>query len=738
MSDAVAAREWLTWLYGERPEGLLWIGGHGDGFGGRTFTEIDPAVDYAMQLDAGAAGGVYHRLTTMRPVERGRGAAADSAYLPAFALDLDLRGSGHKALNYPESEDDLIMLLRKAGLPEPTTWVHSGGGRYPFWKLEESIDLTLPGALQLADRTSKALRQLVKEWADESGWKIDNTSDLARVYRLPGTTNRKGAEPVVAHVLIDRRGSSRSLGEMADLIRAAPRPAPIDPGPAQKPERVAPEQSEESGLGGGALFGQTDPWSADGSRPFNLATAMAFVQPALEALRDARDGEINVQLNNAAIALAHFGEEFWSREAAVAQLEQALGQTDYDGLTWRAADTIDSAYRADSWRAIRLPDSPISLDMLPEPAMDAVDALLAEMLTPEQMGQQQPPAHLIRGLLTLDSESWMVGGPGSKKSFVALDMAAHISLGRKWQGLETSQGSVVFIVAEGAGGSGKRVRAWVSARGQMGDVRFLPRPVQAKDGAAWKVLVEACRRIGPALVVLDTQARVTVGLEENSATEMGIYVERVRAIREATRACVLTIHHTGRKGADARGSSALDGAQSTELTVDVPPKSLVGKLRVTKQKDLDEADDIPLRFKIVDLGQDVQGADVTSLIMERLDEWASVGAESALVLTEDWARNWSGVAEQILTVLVNQGGEIGLTKAEAKRNVAELFYGGQVHRGGRDRPEGALVSSTFDTAWTRVQEAHAESGEPIVINVRGEKFAVDPVARAAWKSEHNS
>jgi hypothetical protein len=508
-----------------------------------------------------------------------------------------------------------------------------------------------------------------------------------------------------------------------------------------------PREAEQSvwpspATGGGALFGA----SGGQARLFTEEEAKAFLTPALLQLREAPIGQIEETGMATTLALEHFVPEFWSPEQAYAIICDALSHTAYDpnGPSDWTADKFLARLDGrrpvpDSWKAQRRVEVTYTAPAPPEPATDdKIEALLAEMLTPEQMAEQEPPAHLIRGLLTLDSESWMVGGPGSKKSFIALDMAAHVSLGREWQGREVKQGNVVFIVAEGAGGSGKRVRAWVRTRGPMGEVRFLARPVQAKDAGAWQVLVEACRRLKPALVVLDTQARVTVGLEENSATEMGIYVERVRAIREATGACVLTIHHTGRKGADARGSSALDGAQSTELTVMVPERSLTGAIKVTKQKDLDEIDDIPLRFKIVDLGQDGRGAPVTSLVLEKKDEWASAAAESTLVLAEDWARNWSGVSEQILTVLVNQGGEIGLTKAETKRNVAELFYGGQVHRGGRGRPEGALVSSTFDTAWTKVLEARAASEDPIVCQSSGQKFVVDPVARGAWTGEHNS
>ncbi|HEY6924946.1 MAG TPA: AAA family ATPase, partial [Steroidobacteraceae bacterium] len=130
----------------------------------------------------------------------------------------------------------------------------------------------------------------------------------------------------------------------------------------------------------------------------------------------------------------------------------------------------------------------------------------------------------------------------------------------------------------------------------------------------WQVLVEACRRIKPVFVVIDTQARVTVGMEENSAKEMGVFIEAAERIRQATGACVGVVHHTGRAGGDARGSSAIDGAQSTELKV-VRQDALTGVLKVEKQKDLPEREDMPLFFQSVSLGQDGDGDEVTSLVL---------------------------------------------------------------------------------------------------------------------------
>lgn len=726
MTDTDAARAWLEWLYGDRPDGLLWIGGHGDGFRGRTFTNIEAAVDYAAELDSSsrhAAGGVYHRLTTMRHVEKGRGSVGDSAYLPAFAMDLDLRGPGHKALNYPETETELVTLLRKAGLPEPSAWVHSGGGRYPFWKLEQPLDLTLPGELERAATVSQDLHRLVIEWAGDNGWKVDNTSDLARVYRLPGTMNRKGPEPIMCTIASPHAGDNYGLTEIAGSVSLAARPAPIDPGPPQKdaaPEALSRGLEPQSQLFADAVL-------TDGPRLFTVSEAMAFVQPFLEALRSARDGEINVRLNDAAKAISHFGEEFWSSEAADTQLYGALEATDYDGRTWKAADTIDSARRSarDDWKAeLRLEPTAALEAATGAVEVDAVEALLAELLTPEQIKERPGKKYLIKGILNYDSESWIIGAPGCRKSFVMLDMAAHIAGGRDWQGLRTRQGPVVIIAAEGAGGIGARVKAWEVEHGPMSaDIHILPRPVQVTDVNAWAVLVKACERIRPAMVVIDTQARVTAGLNENDSKDMSIFLVAVTAIRRATAACVVAIHHTGRAGADARGHSSMDGAQDTELKVVVGKEPLTGELRIEKQKDLAEAEPVKLRFRVHTIGQDEDGDPITSLALAAASQWEDAANEPQV---EEWEAGHAAVIVQLFKVLRDQGGTAGLTKAEAHRSVVELHYGGESKR---------LAKTTWYTGWDRALAKVSASGDPVMVRTGGARFTVDPAALSLLEPE---
>lgn len=243
-------------------------------------------------------------------------------------------------------------------------------------------------------------------------------------------------------------------------------------------------------------------------------------------------------------------------------------------------------------------------------AVDPVDALLARMLDRDALENIPPPKPLIRDMLDLDSESWIIGAPGGFKSFVALDWACHVGLGLPWRGKATHHGDVVYVAAEGAKGLPLRVRAWEATYGhRVAGVKFLPMPIQVSDVEGWRNLVVACGRLKPVMIVLDTQARITVGLEENSAKDMGVMIDAVRRLKAATGACVLVVHHTGRNGGDARGSSALDGAQDTEIRVERPTAKaeraqLTATISTDKQKDGDESAEFEIRLQVVDLGED--------------------------------------------------------------------------------------------------------------------------------------
>ncbi len=200
------------------------------------------------------------------------------------------------------------------------------------------------------------------------------------------------------------------------------------------------------------------------------------------------------------------------------------------------------------------------------------------------------PEPIIDGILYRDTLAWLHGKPGCGKSFVALDWSGCVSLGLPWQGRGTLPGTVLYLIAEGVSGLRQRVRAWEDhVQARTGAV-FLPVAVQLLVFSELDALIGVAADLAPSLIVIDTQARVTVGADENSAKDMGELVAAADKLRAATRACVLIVHHEARAGENMRGSTALEGAATTQVRVTKDGPHL--KIENPKQKDAPEFEPI--------------------------------------------------------------------------------------------------------------------------------------------------
>ncbi|MFF1295109.1 MULTISPECIES: AAA family ATPase [unclassified Streptomyces] len=247
----------------------------------------------------------------------------------------------------------------------------------------------------------------------------------------------------------------------------------------------------------------------------------------------------------------------------------------------------------------------------------AVSRMMLELLDSSAMDTQADPEPLIDSWLFVDSVARVVGPPGSMKSFIAIDLSAHIGMGAPWRGNDVKKGPVIYLLAEGSKGAKKRKQAWEKHYGKpMENVLFLPRAIQVL-GDEWPVFVEVCKRVKPVLVVLDTQSRISAGVDENSNDSTAF--NRVDDIREVTGACVLLLHHPPKDGKGGRGGSVWIGGLDTELWVEKKGKVANGDCVVTleNEKQKDEADGLKLQFapKVIDLGKDEKGKRRTSLVL---------------------------------------------------------------------------------------------------------------------------
>ena len=182
-----------------------------------------------------------------------------------------------------------------------------------------------------------------------------------------------------------------------------------------------------------------------------------------------------------------------------------------------------------------------------------------------------PPEYIIDGLIEHGGLSSVIGPPGVGKSTVVLDMLCHIATGKNWQGRQTRKTRVLYLPGEGLSGAVQRLKAWEIAHDvSLDDNLLLGNGIilVSAQNEAWGEIAAYIARQGIGLVVFDTFARMSAGLEENSATDVGKAVRRFDKLRELTNAGVCVVHHTAKGSPDtARGSSALNGALDSELLV---------------------------------------------------------------------------------------------------------------------------------------------------------------------------
>ena len=269
------------------------------------------------------------------------------------------------------------------------------------------------------------------------------------------------------------------------------------------------------------------------------------------------------------------------------------------------------------------------------------DNLCGQLLDVDGLATIQAAVPLVEDWLMTNSLAWLGGKPGHAKTFVAIAFGCCVATGTPWHGHRATQGRVLYVIAEGASGLGRRVEAWAIDHGtRPADIVFLPVPVQLLEPVDVQAFSQVLADLTPALVIIDTQARVTVGAEENSSRDMGRFVETLEGLRRATGACILIVHHEPRVGEHLRGSTALDGGRHHRP--EDPQDGPVVTVENTKQKDHEESPDLMLAL--------------TPLADSCILSHEGVGLLSQLTASEN----------ELLTVLWDSFGTGGATKTELK------------------------------------------------------------------------
>ena len=225
---------------------------------------------------------------------------------------------------------------------------------------------------------------------------------------------------------------------------------------------------------------------------------------------------------------------------------------------------------------------------------------------------------LIKGFLPKAVLGVLFGASTAGKSFVALDMACAISRGVDWNGHRVNGGRVLYVVAEGQNGFLSRMDAYDHVYGiEKRNVDLITEIApNLTDRAQVTDLIKDIRAREPySIIIMDTFAQMTAGINENSGEDMGNALEQCKRIGHHTGAMVLLVHHSGKDAAKgARGWSGLRAAADVEL--EVTRNDEVRSIKVTKLKD--GRDGAEHSFKLVDvvLGLDDDDDPITSCVVE--------------------------------------------------------------------------------------------------------------------------
>lgn len=582
---------WLEHLYGNAEDGWLTLFAQDRTSGDRhTCWQSVSDID-ALVIDADALASrccVWFGVGVRRERVVGRGTASDVVSFPGLWLDIDVASAGwHKRTDLPPTIDEGRQLLTEFPL-EPTAVIHTGGGLQAWWLFDE---------LQEADRVTPLLDGWAFTWqsiAAAHGWHIDSVFDAARVMRLPGTFNLKGADPLpvtITDVTWDRRYGLDDIEQW--LIPMPERPAAPEPRtPYVGPERPGDAFNLTHHGGADILVGvgfQLHHRDRNGDEHYS--GPWKTVREGASATVYADDGHTTIWSDTALqrwptlqvrrpydpfglyAHIHHHGDFTAASDDLAARGYGSKGMI--DDLSWAviepAAVVLDeeAILEAGAW---------IKADQ------DLIRLILSDAyVRPEPTLLQRTDGI---GLLYPGKVHSLAGEPGAGKTWVAL-MAVLEALCRGEQ-------AMLIDWEDHADTAHQRLRSLGATDEQMLEqFHYITPGMSAKGGSVPTWIVDLAA--GCSLVVIDSvgEAMADVGVGQNDDDAVALWGRRVtRAI--AREGCtVLQLDHVI-KDAESRGRwaigsqrklAAIDGAAYNAITIKPFTKTIAGSLKLTVAKD---------------------------------------------------------------------------------------------------------------------------------------------------------
>ncbi len=271
-----------------------------------------------------------------------------------------------------------------------------------------------------------------------------------------------------------------------------------------------------------------------------------------------------------------------------------------------------------------------------------------KLLAVEDVLDREPAPWLVKGLLPRQGIAAIYGPSGCGKSFLTLDMLGAIGRGDMWFDYKTTMTPTIYVCLEGVQGLAQRIKAYMSEVGSLGDMRIIETPyclVDLNDEAA---LLECIGNAGlsGSVIVFDTLAQATPGLDENSGEDMTRAIAACQRIQAETGGLVVLIHHTGKDSSRGlRGHSSLIGALDAAIEVAGGKDGSPRKWSSSKVKDGESGKEYPFELRRVVLGIDEEGDEISSCVISPSESAGEIVSRVRVPAGGNQRIIWDGLGE---------------------------------------------------------------------------------------------
>jgi len=242
---------------------------------------------------------------------------------------------------------------------------------------------------------------------------------------------------------------------------------------------------------------------------------------------------------------------------------------------------------------------------------------LIKVYSPDEYSKRPPVHWRIQGVLPEQGFAAIFGAPGSGKSFLVLDMLAHIASGNSWFGRRTQQCPVAYMAFESIGGIPQRWQAFEKEHWSTNEICFLEAPtLDLLEPSHREAMIDKLKEIWSrnGVLCIDTLAACAPGIDENSSEGMGKLIAELQAVQATVGGCIIVVHHSGKdKERGLRGWSGLNGALDASIEVTRQPTHR--QWQVVKAKDGKDGDSSKFELKSVLISHDEFGSPISSCVI---------------------------------------------------------------------------------------------------------------------------